>query len=127
MDRIISRLKTSKKPLILAGSGVLWGHASLELKEFINKNNIPIVTTYHSKGIVSEFEKLNLGMVGIRGTNIANYAFKNSDLILVLGAKLSDRTSRNIVNQLIRDKLIIETTGNRRNRIFEFEKYLKLF
>lgn len=92
MDRIISRLKTSKKPLILAGSGVLWGHASLELKEFINKNNIPIVTTYHSKGIVSEFEKLNLGMVGIRGTNIANYAFKNSDLILVLGAKLSDRT-----------------------------------
>jgi Fic family protein len=68
-------------------------------------------------------------------------ALKNTKLILdhfykkpVLTIKeisaftsLSERTSRNIVNELIKDKLIIETTGNKRNRIFEFKKYLKLF
>ena len=92
MSQIVDKLKESKKPLILAGNGIFWGNATNELKDFVNKNNIPIVTTYHSKGIISEFEKLNLGIVGIRGTPLANYAFENSDLILVLGAKLSDRT-----------------------------------
>lgn len=61
---------------------------------------------------------------------VINYFYKKPVLTLkeiCTETKLSDRTSRNIVNQLITDNLIIETTGNRRNRIFEFEKYLKLF
>lgn len=103
----IEKLKLSKKPLILAGNGVIWGQAISKLNEFVNKTHIPIATTYHSKGIIDENEKFNLGMLGLRGTAISNYAWKNSDLILVLGAKLSERTIAATDNfQEIKNKII---------------------
>lgn len=103
----IEKLKLSKKPLILAGNGIIWGQAISKLKEFVNKTHIPIATTYHSKGVIDDEEKFNLGMVGLRGTAISHYAWKNSDLILVLGAKLSERTIAATNNfQEIKNKII---------------------
>jgi acetolactate synthase-1/2/3 large subunit len=88
----IDKLKMAKRPLVIAGAGIRWSKSLNEFKNFITKNNILTTTTYHGKGIIDENDPLNLGMVGIRGTKSANYAFKNSDLILVLGGKLSERT-----------------------------------
>lgn len=92
LDEAIDLLKNSKRPLIVAGSGIIWGKAIQELKNFIQMNKIPIATTYHSRGIINEENPLNLGIIGIRGAPMANYALNHCDLILTLGSKLSERT-----------------------------------
>lgn len=86
-------ISSSKKPFIIAGAGVVWSGACLKLKEFAEKNNIPIATTYTARGVIDENNPINLGMVGLRGTAMSNYAYLNSDLILVLGSRLSERTT----------------------------------
>lgn len=88
----IKKVKVSRKPLVVVGNGMIWGKGIEKLNAFVSKTWVPIATTFHSKGIISEDDKLNLGIVGLRGTSLANYACENSDCILVLGAKLSERT-----------------------------------
>ena len=92
LEELIIRFKNSEKPLIVAGNGVFWSHTGQKLRNLVNKHFIPIVTTFHSKGILSEDNKYNLGMTGIRGTEAANFAARESDFILVLGAELNERT-----------------------------------
>ena len=92
LDKAVKCFKKSERPLIIAGAGIAWGGASKKLEKFIHENQIPIATTYHSRGIISEKNTLNLGMIGIRGSSMANYALNHSDLILVLGSRLSERT-----------------------------------
>lgn len=94
----------SKKPLIIAGAGIIYSKASDKFKNFIYEKNIPIVTTYHAKGIISEYDDLNLGLTGVRGSKMSDYAVNNSDLIIALGAKLSERTVPD--NSIIKNKLI---------------------
>lgn len=88
----IKKLKDSSKPLVILGNGIVWSKATFKLSDFLSKTMLPVVTTYHSKGIVSDHDRLNLGIVGLRGNSLSNYAYENSDCILVLGAKLSERT-----------------------------------
>ena len=102
----IEKLKSSRKPLIVVGNGIVWGKAIEKLNAFVSKIWVPIATTFHSKGVISEDDKLNLGIVGLRGTSIANYAYENSDCILVLGARLSERTIAACDFGDIKDKII---------------------
>lgn len=91
LNNAITEIKNAKKPIILAGAGIFWGKAITNFKQFIEINNIPYGHTYHAKSLIKK-SKMDLGLVGIRGTKIANYAFNNADLIIVLGSKLSERT-----------------------------------
>lgn len=91
-EEVIEKLNNSKRPLIIAGTGVIWGNSIDLLEELSKEYNIPITTTYQSKGIISEEDELNLGIVGLRGDTCSDYAFLNSDCILVLGSRLSERT-----------------------------------
>ncbi|WP_295619179.1 thiamine pyrophosphate-binding protein [uncultured Methanobrevibacter sp.] len=102
----IEKIKLSEKPLIIVGNGIVWGKAIEKLSTFVSKTWVPIATTFHSKGIISEYDKLNLGIVGLRGTSLANYAYQNSDCILVLGARLSERTVASCDMESVRDKII---------------------
>ena len=102
----IEKLKSSRKPLIVVGNGIVWGKAIEKLNAFVSKTWVPIATTFHSKGVISEDDKLNLGIVGLRGTSIANYAYENSDCILVLGARLSERTISACDFGDVKDKMI---------------------
>ena len=102
----IDKLKSSRKPLIVVGNGIVWGKAIEKLNAFVSKTWVPIATTFHSKGVISEDDKLNLGIVGLRGTSIANYAYENSDCILVLGARLSERTIAACDFNDVKDKMI---------------------
>lgn len=102
----IEKVKLSEKPLVIAGNGIVWGKAIEKLSAFLTKTQFPIATTFHSKGIISEYDKLNLGIVGLRGTSLANYAYKSSDCILVLGAKLSERTIAACDLETVKDKII---------------------
>jgi acetolactate synthase-1/2/3 large subunit len=88
----IKLLKNSEKPLILAGAGAVWSHASSTLLKFAEKNGIPVTTTYPARGVISEGHDLSLGMIGLRGTEAANYAGKNCDVLLGLGCRFSERT-----------------------------------
>ena len=102
----IEKVKSSRKPLIVVGNGIVWGKAIEKLSTFVSKTWVPIATTFHSKGIISESDKLNLGIVGLRGTSLANYAYEHSDCILVLGAKLSERTIAACDFDFVEDKII---------------------
>lgn len=93
MNLLINMINSSKKPLILGGSGIIWANACNELKEFAEKNNIPVTTTYPARGIIDEKNPINLGLVGTRGSSMSNYAYLHSDLIIVLGSRLSERTT----------------------------------
>ncbi len=102
----IKKLQVSEKPLVIVGNGIVWSKAIDKLNDFLTKTGLPIATTYHSKGIVSEDDKLNLGIVGIRGNSLSNYAYENSDCILVLGAKLSERTIGGSDFDIAQEKMI---------------------
>lgn len=94
-------LKSAERPLILAGGGVVWAGASEELRAFAGKLGIPVVTTYSARGVIPEDHPLCLGMAGTRGTPAGNYAAGKCDVLLVLGARLSDRTLAAIGNPRI--------------------------
>ena len=106
IDLIVKKLQSAEKPLLIVGNGVVWGKAIEKLNVLVSKTWVPIATTFHSKGIISEYDKLNLGIVGLRGTSLANYAYENSDCILVLGAKLSERTIASCDFESVQDKII---------------------
>ena len=88
----VELLENAKKPLIIAGAGVVWSHASDNLVKFAEEHEIPVATTYPGRGVISEDHPLAVGMIGLRGTEAANFAGKNADVILALGCRLSERT-----------------------------------
>ncbi|BAW30831.1 MAG TPA: thiamine pyrophosphate-binding protein [Methanothermobacter sp.] len=88
----IGLLESSKRPLIVAGAGVLWGLGEDAFREFVELHRVPVATTYPARGVLGEDHPLCLGMIGSRGTPAANYAGRNCDLILALGCKISERT-----------------------------------
>ena len=98
LKNVFKLLENSKKPLILSGAGAVWSHASDILLKFAENHNIPVATTYHGRGIISEENSLSVGMIGLRGTDAGNYAGKNCDLILGLGCRFSERTIVGIGN-----------------------------
>ncbi|WP_296878506.1 thiamine pyrophosphate-binding protein [uncultured Methanobrevibacter sp.] len=89
----------SNKPLFILGAGAR--SQTENIRRIAQKYCIPVTTTFHGKGIVSERDDLNLGMVGTRGTPRAKYAFENSDCIIALGIKASERTLPEIPDNLI--------------------------
>jgi acetolactate synthase-1/2/3 large subunit len=88
----IKLIEMSERPLILAGTGIIWAHAVNELRDFSLKYNIPVATTYSARGVLPEDHPLCLGMIGLRGTTAANFAGKNCDLLIALGCRFSERT-----------------------------------
>ena len=92
-------IDSAEKPLFILGAGAISQKENIE--RIAEKYRIPVTTTYHAKGIISEENKLNLGMVGIRSTPRAKYAFENADCIIALGIKASERTLPEIPENLI--------------------------
>ncbi|GAB6055708.1 thiamine pyrophosphate-binding protein [Methanobacterium alkalithermotolerans] len=91
-SQAVNAIENCKKPLVIAGSGIIWSHSVKDFRRFINNNKIPVATTYPARGVLSEYDPLSLGMIGTRGTGRANYAGVNSDVIIALGCRLSERT-----------------------------------
>lgn len=94
VDKISKLINKSKNPIIIAGKGA--NDVSKELTEFVTKNKIPITTTLHGMGSVSEKNKMSLEMLGMHGKPVANYAIQKADLIIGLGTRFDDRTVCNI-------------------------------
>jgi acetolactate synthase I/II/III large subunit len=117
-------VESSRKPMILAGAGVIWAHATQDLQNFAEKHKIPVVTTYPARGVLSEDHPLSLGLIGLRGTEAANFAGENSDLILALGCRLSERTrvglGKGPVIQVNMDESVLRANVNIKGDVKEF-------
>jgi acetolactate synthase-1/2/3 large subunit len=94
LEKVISLIEKSKKPVIIAGNGCLDSYQ--ELRKFVDKTNIPITTTLHAMGTYDERKKLSLHMLGMHGSAYANYAVQNADLILGIGCRFDDRITGNL-------------------------------
>ncbi|MBI5459615.1 thiamine pyrophosphate-binding protein [Methanobacterium sp.] len=129
LNQVRELVETSQKPLILSGAGVLWSHASEDLQIFAEKHQIPVVTTYPARGVISEDHPLSLGLIGLRGTEAANFAGENADIILVLGSRLSERTLMGLgkgpIIQVNLDEAVLTGDVNIKGDVKEFLEKIK--
>ena len=86
-------IREAKKPLILAGAGVIISNACAELKEFAETINAPVMTSLLGKGAFDETSDLALGMLGMHGRKVSNDTVNESDLLIAVGIRFSDRTT----------------------------------
>lgn len=93
IKRAAQLIKEAEKPIILAGGGVIASEASQELIKFAEKINAPVVTTLMGKGSIPETHELSCGFIGMHGAAYANYAINDSDLIIAIGVRFSDRST----------------------------------
>ena len=89
VEKILAMLKMAKRPLVVAGQGIRSAGAVRLLREFIEKNNIPIVTTRLGIDIIDSNHRLYIGRPGNYGERSANIALQTADLIISLGSRLS--------------------------------------
>jgi len=89
-QRAIELIKKKKKPMLICGGGVRYGHAEKDLVAFAEKFNIPFTETQAGKGIIPYNHPLNLGPGGVCGTYSANIIAKDCDLIIAVGTRLND-------------------------------------
>ncbi len=88
-------IQGAKRPIIYAGGGIITSNASEELRNFVQKTNIPITTTLMGLGCFPEEESLALGMLGMHGLFSANTAVSEADVIIALGTRFDDRVIGN--------------------------------
>ncbi|MEI7433810.1 MAG: biosynthetic-type acetolactate synthase large subunit [Methanomicrobiales archaeon] len=93
IDRAIELLTLAERPLMYAGGGVILSNASEELVRFAEQMMIPITTTLMGLGAVPGDHPLNLGMLGMHGTEYANYAVTECDLLIAVGVRFDDRVT----------------------------------
>jgi len=86
-------IETARKPVIIAGQGVLISGAMDELKEFAEKTDIPVITTLLGISSFPETHPLSLGLIGMHGWAYANYAVHHSDLVIAIGMRMDDRAT----------------------------------
>lgn len=96
IQRAIEMIHSARRPVILAGRGVLLSGAMRELSELAEKANIPVAMTLLGIGSFPASHPLNLGMMGMHGTACANQAIQQADLILALGMRFDDRVTGNL-------------------------------
>jgi len=89
IDDLIKLLKTSKRPLVIAGHGIRLSNKESDFLKIIEILKIPVVMTRLGLDLFPYSHELNMGLGGIKGTRFSTQILKNSDLILVLGARLA--------------------------------------
>lgn len=93
INQAAHEIARSKRPVIIAGGGIIISGASKELKELSEHNHIPVTNTLMGLGGFPGTHKLFMGMLGMHGTYCANMAVQNSDLIIGLGIRFDDRVT----------------------------------
>ncbi len=93
LDAAIRVLSAAKKPVIIAGGGVLYSEASVMLTTFAEKHGIPVVETQSGKSALPFANELNMGAMGVSGTTASNILCNEADVILAVGTRLQDFTT----------------------------------
>ncbi|MDE7268794.1 MAG: biosynthetic-type acetolactate synthase large subunit [Lachnospiraceae bacterium] len=95
IEEAIKLIRKAKKPVIFVGGGAVSAEAGKELYEFAGKVDAPVTDSLMGKGAYPGTDEKYIGMLGMHGTKTANLSLVESDLLIVLGARFSDRVTGN--------------------------------
>ena len=95
LDTAVEMIKEAKKPYIFVGGGAILSGASEELYTFAKKVDAPVTDSLMGKGAFPGTDPLYTGMLGMHGTKTSNYGVSECDLLIVIGARFSDRVTGN--------------------------------
>lgn len=95
MERAVEMIRKSRKPFIFVGGGAVLANASEELRAFAHKIQAPVADSLMGKGAFDGCDELYTGMVGMHGTKTSNFGITEADLLIVAGARFSDRVTGN--------------------------------
>ena len=95
MDRAVEMIRNARKPFIFVGGGAVIANASDELRAFAHKIQAPVADSLMGKGAFDGTDELYTGMVGMHGTKTSNFGITEADLLIVVGARFSDRVTGN--------------------------------
>ncbi len=93
LRRAAEAIRQSKRPLIVAGGGVIYAEATEALRQFVDATGIPVGETMAGKGSLRYDHPLNLGAIGVTGTFAANRIAHDADLVIGIGTRYSDFTT----------------------------------
>jgi len=96
LDKAVELIRASRKPVILAGQGILQSNAMREVKLFAERINSPVAMTLLGLGGVPASHPLNIGMMGMHGESWVNHAIQEADLLLAFGMRFDDRVTGNL-------------------------------
>ena len=106
LEHAVRMIGKSKKPFIFIGGGGILSGASKEIYEFVKKVDAPVTDSLMGKGAFPGTDELYTGMLGMHGTKAANYGVSECDLLIVLGARFSDRVTGNAKKFASRAKIL---------------------
>lgn len=95
IKKILKQLSKAKKPVLLAGGGISYAEAAMELNEFAERYQIPVVTSLLGQGTIATSHPLFLGMGGMHGSFAANIAMTEADFMISIGCRFDDRLTGN--------------------------------
>ncbi len=93
LRRLVDLLRTSGRPLIVAGGGVIYSEATGALRRFVERTGIPVAETQAGKGSLRYDHSSSLGAIGVTGTFAANRVAREADLVIGIGTRWSDFTT----------------------------------
>ncbi|NLK97902.1 MAG: biosynthetic-type acetolactate synthase large subunit [Epulopiscium sp.] len=91
IEEAINIINQSEKPFVYAGGGIIYGDATEELLQFVEKISAPVTCSLMGQGAFPATHKLYTGMIGMHGTKASNIAATECDLLIAIGARFSDR------------------------------------
>lgn len=122
LKRAYKMLRTAKKPLILAGGGINIARANDKLQAFVEKEQIPVVTTIMGKGAIPTTHPLYIGNCGMHGKYAANMAVSQCDVLFSIGTRFNDRITGDLNEFAPKAKIVhidIDTASISRNVVVD--------
>lgn len=93
---VAEKLNAAERPLMLIGAGVAEAESTSLVRQMMERLQIPVACTLRGLGIVSPTHPLNLGMIGMHGTQYANQLIEEADVVLALGVRFDDRATGDV-------------------------------
>lgn len=90
IERATTILREARNPIVLAGHGAARTDAAPALRRFAERLGIPVATTFHGKGVISDDHRLSLGAVGFMRHDYVNFGFDSADVIIAAGYELQE-------------------------------------
>lgn len=96
VEAAVELISKAKKPILYVGGGLTNADSAKELIDFAEKIDTPVVTTLMGRGVFPDKHPLSLNMLGMHGTAYANWAVRDSDLLIAVGVRFDDRVTGNL-------------------------------
>jgi acetolactate synthase-1/2/3 large subunit len=107
IQKTYEMLLEAKRPVIILGGGIKISKSEDELYKFLNKSNIPLITTWSGVDLIDHKSNRYIGNVGVYGSRAANFSVQNSDVLLCLGSRLDTRITGGVPSTFARKSKVI--------------------